>query len=380
MIRGKRSAPRGRPLATLVALLAVWIGGRTMLWEMPFAEDRTLAEALAPLLAENEATTPAPATAKTASGTDWSMSTSTAGGSGAASLQVYPDAAPGSETEFIWPEDSSAPGPAPLPASNPQIAASHQLMWLTALAYMPVPDVLSERLITSAGPDQTRPTPHAVEGRWSLDAWTLWRQGSGGSLVSQGRVPTYGASQAGAALSYRLVPANRHDPRAYLRLYHALIDQGEGEVALGLNARPFPKIPVRAYAELRATSFIDGTRFRPAILAATELAPQKLPAGLRAELYAQGGYVGGTAATGFADGQLHVLRDVKRFDLARISIGGGAWGGLQKDAHRLDLGPAMRADITFGKTPARISVDWRERVAGNADPESGLAVTLSTRF
>ncbi len=377
--RVQRRAPRGRPLATLALLMAAWIGGRAMLWELPFSQASAFAGALAPLLAQSEQPPVKPA-GSPAAAKGWSMADGSTGPY-EATQPVDSVLPPLADAPMAWTDNAPPSVPEPLPVRGPQVAASHQLMWLAALARMPVPDILTERMVTPAGPDRARPATHSVEGRWSLDGWALWRQGSGGSLVSQGRVPSYGASQAGAALAYRLAPANRHDPRAYLRLYHALIDQGEGEVAAGLSARPVPQIPVRAYVELRATRFGDDTtRLRPAILAATELPPQELPGGLRGELYLQGGYVGGKFATAFADGQLRVLHDVKRFDLARVSLGGGAWGGAQRGAHRLDLGPTMQADVTLGKTPARISLDWRERVAGNADPDSGLAVTLSTRF
>jgi hypothetical protein len=40
----------------------------------------------------------------------------------------------------------------------------------------------------------------------------------------------------------------------------------------------------------------------------------------------------------------------------------------------------MRLDVTLGEVPARVSLDWRERVEGDAGPGSGIAVTLSTGF
>ncbi len=64
----------------------------------------------------------------------------------------------------------------------------------------------------------------------------------------------------------------------------------------------------------------------------------------------------------------------------RLSLGAGAWGGAQDGAHRVDVGPTMRLDVTLGAVPARVLLDWRERVEGDAGPGSGAAVTLSTRF
>jgi hypothetical protein len=45
-----------------------------------------------------------------------------------------------------------------------------------------------------------------------------------------------------------------------------------------------------------------------------------------------------------------------------------------------DLGPWQWLDVMLGAVPARVSLDWRERVEGDAGPGSGAAVTLSTRF
>jgi len=64
----------------------------------------------------------------------------------------------------------------------------------------------------------------------------------------------------------------------------------------------------------------------------------------------------------------------------RLSVGAGAWGGAQDDAQRFDIGPTLRLDLTVGEVPARLSLDWRERIGGQAGPDSGLAATLSTRF
>jgi hypothetical protein len=40
----------------------------------------------------------------------------------------------------------------------------------------------------------------------------------------------------------------------------------------------------------------------------------------------------------------------------------------------------MRLDWSLGDVPARVSVDYRQQVAGDAEPGSGVAATVSTRF
>lgn len=119
---------------------------------------------------------------------------------------------------------------------------------------------------------------------------------------------------------------------------------------------------------------------RPAVLAVTELAPLDLPFALRTEGYAQAGWVGGRHPTGFVDGQLRIDREVIATGPARLRLGAGAWGGAQEAAGRLDVGPSLSVDLRGSAIPARFSLDYRHRIAGNAHPERGIAVTLSTGF
>ena len=106
------------------------------------------------------------------------------------------------------------------------------------------------------------------------------------------------------------------------------------------------------------------------------IAPVALPLGLRAEGYAQGGWVGGRYATAFADGQARVTHGAITAGPARLRVGAGAWGGAQKFAERFDVGPTLTADLAS----VRLALDYRMRVAGNARPGNGLALTLSTGF
>lgn len=250
---------------------------------------------------------------------------------------------------------------------------------------------------TSATPPQPAPAPRTApflppaaaarpaRRRLSVDGWAFWRQGSDAAPISQGRVPIYGASQVGGVLQYRLAPRSGHDPRLYLRAYRALVTVGESELALGGSLRPLARVPLRFAAEGRYTDAPLGSEVRPAAYAVTEFAPLRLPYDTRLEAYAQAGWVGGDAATAFADGQLNLLKEFGGVGRAtnnavRLMFGAGAWGGAQEGAERVDIGPTVRADFRLGRVPARISVDWRQRVAGDAAPGSGVAATLSTGF
>lgn len=214
--------------------------------------------------------------------------------------------------------------------------------------------------------------------RWSADAWLLWRDDAT-TPINSGR-PTYGRSQAGAVARYRLAPTSGHAPQAYLRLASALQGTREREAALGLSARPLAQVPVRVAAELRASERPGGTELRPAAYAVTELAPQALPLGASAEAYAQAGYVGGRARTAFVDGQVRVDRSVVRSEDFDLRAGGGAWGGAQRGSARLDIGPSASVTFDLGETRGRLAADYRFRVAGDARPTSGPALTLSAGF
>jgi hypothetical protein len=132
--------------------------------------------------------------------------------------------------------------------------------------------------------------------------------------------------------------------------------------------------------ELRATRTSGATELRPAALVVSELRPIALPGRLIGEGYLQAGWVGRRYATGFVDGQVRVDRAIARLGPATLRAGAGSWGGAQKFVHRLDVGPALTLDLREGGIPARVSVDYRLRVAGRARPGNGIAVTLSTGF
>ncbi|MBV7259203.1 hypothetical protein [Erythrobacter crassostreae] len=362
----------------LVLVLAVWAGGRAMSWENPFPAIKDLTGSDS-FLAKNDASD---------------------GQSEEANSSAYTPDALSSSQQLTRPlTQETAPffavlgtaTAAPRDWLKPRQAFGHQTLWAqamsTRLSYRQEAAYTRQRPMRISGVTPLSPPLDDAKplGRWSFDTWGFWRQGSGSTAISQGRVPIYGASQIGANLQYRIAPSSSHDPRLYARAYRALVTNGETEFAVGASARPIGSLPIRFAAEWRVTERLSGAELRPAVLATTELPPQKLPANFRLEAYGGAGYVGGDGATAFVDGQAAVTRELVKFEGpsdtgARLSVGAGAWGGAQNDASRVDVGPTMRLDLTLGEVPARLSVDWRERVGGDASPDSGIAATLSTRF
>jgi hypothetical protein len=258
-----------------------------------------------------------------------------------------------------------------------QTAVANQLLWMAVLR-SPLPMMLA---LPIAAP--LHPAGHESGGvsRWSADGWLLLRRGGSASLATGPAPSTSGASQAGGVLRYRLGAAGGHRPAAYVRATAALNGSGEREAALGLAARPLAGLPVSAAAELRATVRPGGARLRPAVTLVSELPSFALPHGLRGEAYGQAGYVGGRSATAFVDAQLRIERRVASLGRGEVRAGAGAWGGAQKGASRLDLGPAATMGLGLGASAsARLALDWRFRVTGDAAPSSGPALTLSAGF
>ncbi|MEX0341968.1 MAG: hypothetical protein AB3N06_05235 [Erythrobacter sp.] len=286
------------------------------------------------------------------------------------------------------------PPPAAVPGTRPsdeitshfdthQQAVGHNLLFAAGMASLPMPRVVAELL---EGNRRSISPPKQLEtsgenSPWRVDGWVVLREG--GDRIADGgvRPASYGASQLGAVLSFRLAPAASQGAAAYIRVSRALVDNGETEGAVGLRLQPVANLPVSVNAEARITERPGRpAEIRPAAFLAGGFDRLRLPAGVEARGYGQAGYVGGEFATFFADGSIVAEREVASFDLGRVSLGGGAWGGAQEGAARLDLGPSVTVDLRLGSAPARIEADYRWRVAGDATPGNGGVLTLSTCF
>ena len=372
-----RTAVRGQPVAALLLLLGGWCLLRAMLWEAPFPAPLAVEAAMrlsVPILRKKPRALLEPA--------------------------PLPPVAPPvrSPREPLWrePSDSAAPPPsgwslaadpaptfAPVP---PRIAGGHVLLLASAFAQLQMPPELAALVLRARAtppplavvPRLVGDTARAPMKRWSGDAWLLLRSDTTTPITS-GR-GSYGQSQVGAVLRYRIAPSSGHRPAAYVRASTALADAENPELAVGLTGRAVPGVPVVFAAEVRAARLYSGTAVRPAVFAYSEFPPIKLPFGTRGEAYLQGGYVGGRFATPFVDGQVRVDRALAHLGSVELRAGGGAWGGAQKGAKRLDVGPGATVAVELGGAAVRMSADWRFRVAGDANPRSGPALTVSTGF
>lgn len=144
--------------------------------------------------------------------------------------------------------------------------------------------------------------------------------------------------------------------------------------------RPLAGLPVTAHGEARLARRGAKLEVRPAAFVSGGFDDAPLAAGITTRGYAQAGYVGGRDATAFADGSLVAEKPLWRERENALSTGAGLWAGAQRGASRLDLGPSASLRFRLGEGSARISVDYRQRIAGNAEPASGAALTLSAGF
>ncbi|MEO5586674.1 MAG: hypothetical protein ABIQ81_03165 [Novosphingobium sp.] len=354
---------RGQPLVVLGAVLLCWVGVRAGVWRAELSEAAISPPAWAPQLAVPHMPTVVPDAARALP----------------LRLQAAPAFRPSSPhplfvrlaTPLTRPReiDTPLPGPRGQQAREALALAPGPGVRALAAASFPIPSVAP----TFSGRDIR------AARRWSADAWTLVRRG-GGVASSGPSAATYGASQVGAVLRYRLWPSDPHRPTAYLRVSAALNGSAEREAAAGVSVRPIAGLPVFVAGEGRISRLSSRTFVRPAVMAVTELAPVTLPKGARAEFYLQAGYVGGLGATPFVDGQLRIDRAVGRVGGVEARVGAGTWGGAQRGVSRLDLGPTATLQVAQGPLAMRLGVDWRFRLAGSAAPASGPALTISAGF
>jgi hypothetical protein len=240
--------------------------------------------------------------------------------------------------------------------------------WQTAgLGSLAVPDWLGKP--GSAAPASVPPLiPRRHLDRLQLSAWALLRGRPGATTLASGS--TLGGSQAGARLTYAF------DPRiaASLRSSSPVGGSSGGEVAAGVRVTPFPSIPVSLTAERREAIGRYSTG-RNAFAMFLEGGVYQKPLGwdLMFDGYAQAGVVGLRSRDFFADGGFTVSRPL----YGRFSVGLGAWGGYQPGLYRVDAGPRVSMRV---RPNVSVHLDWRQRMAGVAEPGSGPAVTLGADF
>lgn len=336
-------AGRGRPLRFLAVVALGWTGARVLLlW--PEAEPVVEAEASVARI-DRAAPIPAPQQART----------TTVSRPGLAADPVPPPVRWAGIRRM--PLGPAQPPPAELLSAKPPGVAAQPP---AAAPAEPEPAVLPPLL-----PDRLAPLPD----RWSASGWIVVRPGTGiGAAPGGGQI---GGGQAGVRIAWTALPRAR--VAAVARFAAPLAGKGR-EAALGVEWQP-SRLPIRLVGERRFG--LDGTPGGTG-LGVIAGADARLPAGFRLESYAQAGAVRRSRTEPYADGAARILRPVAVH--GRLALGVGAWGAAQRDAARLDIGPSAALALPVAVAPLRLSLDWRQRIAGDARPGSGPALTLGGDF
>ena len=208
--------------------------------------------------------------------------------------------------------------------------------------------------------DVALPASAGPSPRWSQTGWLLLRSGATTSTAA----PQLGGAQLGVRIARALDDKGRL--AVSLRLVSAL-QARERETAAAVEWRP-PAVPLHLLAERRVG--IAGLRGGWGLGATGGVSDRALSHGARLDGYLQAGVI--ERRGGYADGAVSVEHSVTQRGGATLRLGIGAWGAAQRGAERLDVGPT--ATLRLGR--ARATLAWRARVAGDARPGSGAALTI----
>lgn len=212
--------------------------------------------------------------------------------------------------------------------------------------------------------------------QWSGDAYVLVR---GAGPTGLGVAPLLGGGQSGATLAFTPDPLARRPIAVVARAVVAHegadfgiagIDRGSLQTALGVRWQVMRGASLTAERLIAGGSAArDAWVLRGAGGVARKIGPVALDA------YAEAGVVGARRRDSFASAQARATLPLP----AGFDAGGGVWASVQDAAttvHRVDAGPTI--GWRYGPLSAR--ADWRFRVAGDAAPGSGPALTLSAAF
>jgi hypothetical protein len=214
----------------------------------------------------------------------------------------------------------------------------------------------------------------SAASRWSASAWAFFRRGEAQSLAAGGML---GGSQAGARMGYRINGDPARPLTLSARLYAPAGRPKGAEAALGMEWKPLARLPIRLLAERRQALGREG-RSAFSLTAFGGASDLKLIGPVRLDIYGQAGIVGVRSRDLFADGSARL--GIPLDDAQVFTLGAGVWGAAQPGASRLDAGPSLSLRLPVQGPNVRVSADWRMKLAGDASPGSGPALTVGTDF
>ena len=211
--------------------------------------------------------------------------------------------------------------------------------------------------------------------RWSGDAYVVFRDaGTGGAAAW----PVLGGGQSGASVAWAIDPLARRSLAVIGRVYAAhddrgLVDGATAQAAVGVRWQPVRGVSIAAERLIAIGGATSGDwNLRAAAGGERRVGPATVDG------YAEAGVRGNGDV--YAGGQARAGVRVATIGPVAVSAGPGAWGSVQAGfatVSRLDVGAGVAAAMPGGLV-AR--ADWRWRVAGNAAPGNGPAVTLAWAF
>lgn len=222
------------------------------------------------------------------------------------------------------------------------------------------------------------PAPPTPSSAFDFYVYRFHRGGSQAGVLDGGG--QYGGSQSGFVATYALADGGALAVLVRGAIAHERLS--ERELAAGLRLRPFQGLPVSITAERR---FRNDRRDAFAVYLAGGKSGVALPLRFKAEGFAQAGVISDKRSGAFFDFAARADRKLLEVGKLPIMAGTGIWGGGQMngggaDVFRIDAGPTIAAEIPLDEMRLRVSADWRFRIAGDAHPASGPALTLSTSF
>lgn len=211
---------------------------------------------------------------------------------------------------------------------------------------------------------------------FTLSAWLIGREvASARSLAANGQL---GGSQAGFRLGYGVLRRkSRPGVDLSLRGSTSLRGRADTEIGAGISVRPSSNLPIEVIAE-RRVAIMRGGRNAIAVILAGGVDDRPL-GHWRLSAYGQAGVVGMQSRDAFVDGSVRIARPLGVADKA-WQAGAGIWGGSQPGTARLDAGPFLTKAVSSGTARASLSISWRQRIAGRAEPGSGPAISITAGF
>jgi hypothetical protein len=211
--------------------------------------------------------------------------------------------------------------------------------------------------------------------RWSGDAYVLLRDSG---LAGPAASPVLGGGQSGASLFYSVDPLARRPLAVFGRVYAAHdnaigIDPATAQAAIGLRWQVRPGISIAAERLIAIGAATSGDwNLRVAAGSARRVGRVDVDG------YGEAGARGNGDL--YAGGEAHARLPIGQIGSVQLAAGPGLWGSVQSAGSvvgRVDVGVGATARLPAGLA---VSGDWRWRVAGNAAPGSGPAVTIGMAF